>query len=324
MLYLGHLLRYKVLAEQICDYFDLELEHRQDYDTTDDDVIYPWYIWDIKGTQIAPTYPVSIRWDNKVFQYNQLKDIVPVPPYQVLDLPRLILSIRHMEKAFITQEHSLSGEGNMMYEGNPQEVIEAFRGKGVLRLSEYIPHTKDVSLHVIIGKDDIFISSICEQIIEGTSFRGGIFPCFLDTKVTEMIHEYTERIADVLRADGYIGLCGLDFMVCDNNDVYLCEVNPRKMGTTPFVSMQMEIDDEMALSCLEYHVNILDELPKIVVNKPSIGWKLRLLPHDSKHPKFEGREYFKQNGDYTYNDTYEKFSFEIEKWDLSIMSEERQ
>lgn len=320
MIYVGDLIRYKVLADQICDFFHLDLEWKEDLEsTTDDDVVYPWFLWDIKGKLVAPNPTVAQKWDNKIYQFEYLKNVVPVPSFQVLDLPRLVISLRYMEKAFITKENSLSGEGNMMYEENPQEVIEAFRGEKVLRLSEYIPHVMDVSLHIIVSRDDLFISPICEQIIEGTSFRGGRFPCFLDEKVTSTIHEYSERIADVLRAHHYIGLCGIDYMVCENGDVYLCELNPRKMGTTPFVSMQMELDGDIPLSCLEYYACILDVLPDVTVNEPTIEWELRLLPYQEGLPKFTDREYFKQEGTVLLNENYTKHSFQISQKKLSDM-----
>lgn len=85
-------------------------------------------------------------------------------------------------------------------------------------------------------------------------------------------------IAAITKATRLIGLNSLDFIISDNNELFLLEVNPR-------VSSSAELIDNPGV-LLEYHMNACQgRLPKSIVTSPPASSKVIYAPHDVVIPE---------------------------------------
>jgi len=80
------------------------------------------------------------------------------------------------------------------------------------------------------GRDPVLIGLTDQRFDDDFAFGGNTFPSAAagDTRVLEQ----GQRIARVLRDEGYIGLVGIDFIRTDRGDVYAIEINPRVNTST--------------------------------------------------------------------------------------------
>lgn len=96
---------------------------------------------------------------------------------------------------------------------------------------------KEVEVDAICDGKDVFIPGIM-QLVEATGVHSGdsmsVYPPYsLSLKVKDTIADYTIRLG---LAIGIVGLFNIQFIVDDNDDVYVIEVNPRSSRSVPFLS----------------------------------------------------------------------------------------
>ncbi len=96
---------------------------------------------------------------------------------------------------------------------------------------------REMEVDAICDGVDVFIPGLMEHV-ERTGIHSGdsisVYPTFSASEaVKEKIIDYTRRLG--LRI-GIIGLYNIQFIVDENDDVYVIEVNPRSSRTVPFLS----------------------------------------------------------------------------------------
>ena len=96
---------------------------------------------------------------------------------------------------------------------------------------------KEVEVDAVCDGKDVFIPGIME-LVERTGVHSGdsisVYPSFsISQKVKDIIIDYTKRLGLGI---GIIGLYNIQFIVDENEDVYIIEVNPRSSRTVPFLS----------------------------------------------------------------------------------------
>lgn len=96
---------------------------------------------------------------------------------------------------------------------------------------------KEVEVDAICDGRDVFIPGIME-LVERTGIHSGdsisIYPTVsISNKVKGTIIEYAKKLGLGI---GIIGLYNIQFIVDENDDVYVIEVNPRSSRTVPFLS----------------------------------------------------------------------------------------
>ncbi|MBE6531988.1 MAG: carbamoyl-phosphate synthase large subunit [Ruminococcaceae bacterium] len=96
---------------------------------------------------------------------------------------------------------------------------------------------KEVEVDAICDGQDVFVGGIME-LVERTGVHSGdsisIYPAFsISDKVKGKILSYSKKLG---LAIGIVGLFNIQFIVDDNEDVYIIEVNPRSSRTVPFLS----------------------------------------------------------------------------------------
>ncbi len=114
-------------------------------------------------------------------------------------------------------------------------AVEIDADKPVL-VDKYIKG-KEVEVDAVCDGTNVFIPGIME-LVERTGVHSGdsisVYPTYsISEKVKETILDYTRRLGLGI---GIIGLFNIQFIVDENDNVYIIEVNPRSSRTVPFLS----------------------------------------------------------------------------------------
>lgn len=114
-------------------------------------------------------------------------------------------------------------------------AVEVDKDKPVL-VDKYI-RGKEVEVDAVCDGKNVFVPGIME-LVERTGVHSGdsisVYPTYsISSKVKETILDYTRRLGLGI---GIIGLFNIQFIVDENEDVYIIEVNPRSSRTVPFLS----------------------------------------------------------------------------------------
>ena len=96
---------------------------------------------------------------------------------------------------------------------------------------------KEVEIDAICDGIDVFVPGIME-LVERTGVHSGdsisVYPAFsISDKVKGIILQYAKKLGLGI---GIIGLYNIQFIVDENDEVYIIEVNPRSSRTVPFLS----------------------------------------------------------------------------------------
>ncbi len=145
--------------------------------------------------------------------------------YPVLVRPSFVLGGRAMQ--------IVSKEEEMRH--YRKTAVEIDEDKPVL-VDKYIKG-KEVEVDAVCDGINVFVPGIME-LVERTGVHSGdsisVYPPFsLSDKVKGTILEYTKKLGVGI---GIIGLFNIQFIVDENDMVYIIEVNPRSSRTVPFLS----------------------------------------------------------------------------------------
>lgn len=145
--------------------------------------------------------------------------------YPVLVRPSFVLGGRAMQ--VVSKEKDLR-----IYLKTAVEIDE---DKPVL-VDKYIKG-KEVEVDGVCDGVDVFVPGIME-LVERTGVHSGdsisVYPPFsISDKVRGTILSYAKRLA---RGIGIVGLFNIQFIVDEDDNVYIIEVNPRSSRTVPFLS----------------------------------------------------------------------------------------
>ncbi len=145
--------------------------------------------------------------------------------YPVLVRPSFVLGGRAMQ--IVAKEDALRDY--------LKTAVEIDEDKPVL-VDKYI-RGKEVEVDAICDGERVFVPGIME-LVERTGIHSGdsisVYPTFsIPEQVKQTILAYTEKLG--LGID-IIGLYNIQFIVDENNSVYIIEVNPRSSRTVPFLS----------------------------------------------------------------------------------------
>ncbi len=189
---------------------------------------------------IGPEPYIVNKFNNKPFQYEALKDIVPIADFRICrDFNELIEEIKKYRKIwddgiFVSKDYSAGGSSSTIVY-NPKEAEKFFKGvDATYFISRFIPHSYDPTvLGVIANEEEVYIAGVADQqIVDGNKFTGSTYPSVLPEKVIETLKEYTRKIGKFMGSQGYRGIFGCDFIVDDDFNIYFVEINARKQGTT--------------------------------------------------------------------------------------------
>ena len=145
--------------------------------------------------------------------------------YPVLVRPSFVLGGRAMQ--IVTTEEQLRTY--------LKTAVEIDEDKPVL-VDKYI-QGKEVEIDAICDGRDVFVPGIME-LVERTGVHSGdsisVYPTFsISNKVKGTILQYAKQLGLGI---GIVGLYNIQFIVDENDNVFIIEVNPRSSRTVPFLS----------------------------------------------------------------------------------------
>ena len=186
---------------------------------------------------------IDLAEDRDLFEKAMEEIDIPMPKgYGVFSLEEALKAANEIGYPVLVRPSFVLG-GRMMhivYEESTlkEKVIEAlaFDNEHPILVDKYISG-QECEVDAICDGKNVFIPGIMEHI-EKTGVHSGdsmsIYPPYsLSQEVIDRIVEYTTKIGIKLQM---IGLFNIQFIVDENNDLYIIEVNPRSSRTVPFLA----------------------------------------------------------------------------------------
>ena len=204
-----------------------------------------------RGVKIIGTDLIAIdRAENrKQFEAIMRQVNIPQPEAQaVTDIESGVKAAEHIGYPVLVRPSFVLGGRAMQIVGNTETLryylhnaVEINNDSPVL-VDKYIMG-KETEVDAICDGTDIFIPGIMEHV-EHTGVHSGdsisVYPSFsLSNQVKQQIIDYTVRLG---KAINIIGLYNIQFIVDENEKVYVIEVNPRSSRTIPFLSKSTGVE----------------------------------------------------------------------------------
>jgi len=115
------------------------------------------------------------------------------------------------------------------------EIINRVKQEHPILIDKYMMG-KEIEVDAICDGEDILIPGIMEHLERAGVHSGdsiSVYPTqTIDSKIKEVIIDYTKRLAKALHV---VGLINIQYVLY-NNTVYVIEVNPRSSRTVPYIS----------------------------------------------------------------------------------------
>lgn len=181
--------------------------------------------------------------DRKLFEAIMRKTGIPQPKAKaVTNVEDGVAAAAEIGYPVLVRPSFVLGGRAMMIVGNEDTLrhylhnaVEINEDSPVL-VDKYIMG-KETEVDAICDGKDVFIPAIMEHV-ERTGIHSGdsisVYPSFsLSPEVKQKIIDYTVKLGLEI---GIVGLFNIQFIVDENEDVYVIEVNPRSSRTVPFIS----------------------------------------------------------------------------------------
>ncbi len=194
----------------------------------------------IIGTQIDA---IDNAEDRKLFEAIMRRTGIPQPEARaVTDVEEGVKAAARIGYPVLVRPSFVLGGRAMMIVGNEEALrhylhnaVEINENSPVL-VDKYI-QGRETEVDAICDGKDVFIPGIMEHV-ERTGIHSGdsisVYPSFsLSQKVKDTIIDYTVKLGLEI---GIVGLYNIQFIVDENDGVYVIEVNPRSSRTVPFLS----------------------------------------------------------------------------------------
>ena len=186
--------------------------------------------------------------DRKLFEAIMREVGIPQPQAKaVIDIEEGVEAAAKIGYPVLVRPSFVLGGRAMQIVGNEQALrhylhnaVEVSEDSPVL-VDKYIMG-REAEVDAICDGEDVFIPGIMEHV-ERTGIHSGdsisVYPSFsLTPEVKQQMIDYTVRLG---KAIGIVGLYNIQFIVDDDNKVYVIEVNPRSSRTVPFLSKSTNI-----------------------------------------------------------------------------------
>ncbi len=181
--------------------------------------------------------------DRKCFERIMNEVGIPQPQAEaVTDIERGVAAAARIGYPVLVRPSFVLGGRAMQIVGNEETLRHYLRSaveineKSPVLVDKYI-QGKELEVDAICDGKDVYIPGIMEHV-EHTGIHSGdsisVYPTFsVSQQVKDTIIEYTQRLG---LAIGIVGLFNIQFIVDENDKVYVIEVNPRSSRTVPFLS----------------------------------------------------------------------------------------
>lgn len=148
--------------------------------------------------------------------------------------------------AFVIQANlSSGGEGTIILTAdNEGSVTRLIRSEEHYLVSPYEQNNIPVNVHIIIYSHDVLIMPVSIQVVQKRGhkvlYHGADFVAVdqIQPEALTDFHSAVLTICQMLQAEGYRGVAGIDGMIIDKQ-AYILEINNRFQGSTPLLNMAL-------------------------------------------------------------------------------------
>lgn len=192
------------------------------------------------------------------------KNIVPVLDYEILSgeyckYDYLNKKFNTSDGSFVIQSSTGSGGSGTLVLNNKNELSLDISKKQNYMVTRYCEDNIPINIHVLISNNKILLLPGSVQIIQNINnklaYKGCDYIAYnnINNKLIGKIEEYAYKIAEKLRQKGYMGLCGIDSIIY-NDEIYLMEVNTRFQNSSTVLNLALKDNklpslQELSISC---------------------------------------------------------------------------
>ncbi len=249
--------------------------------------------------------------DDKIYTRAWMSNYIPSLPSTILSgaecfYRELVKRFYNISQFVIQKNNSAGGKGTFLLTANSANQVEnQVKFEQLYMVSAYFKNSASVNLHLIISDDRVLVFPGSLQVIETVDNRllycGADFLTYgkkLNAKQKEIIHQYGAIIGGELQGIGYRGVCGVDFLVTEN-EIYFIEINARFQASTILINAALAengLPSMQELNWMAFHqqLNISQaEIDTIIVKQNLYKFSQRSVsPRDMYPQKYK---LFKEN-----------------------------
>lgn len=198
--------------------------------------------------------------DNKIIARFWAKEYVNVVPFKILTINSCLSELRTnkmLAGLVIQYPDSVGGEGTYILSPNYNDKNEKGYFKDFSKdifflVSPFLKDAISATCHIIVYEENTLVfpigisqTIITDEIIQRPIYQGTEYRIqnLIKQNIIKKIRNCIKNIGHQLATIGYRGICGIDFMV-NNNDIYIMEFNPRFLGSSFIVDMAL-IDNHL-------------------------------------------------------------------------------
>ncbi len=221
--------------------------------------------------------------ENKTYSYLWASNIMPIIEFTEMFgnecTYNKLSNIFSKRKKFVIQEnYSSGGTGTfVLTEENEDIIFQQLDKYSCYKVSPYYECSYSVNVHIIISNKKISILQPSIQIIENANnrllYKGADFLAYLklSPEIKQKILKCAANIGNSLQKLGYLGVCGLDLLVINNN-VFFIEINPRFQASSMLINYALKHNSLPDLQTIVYDIfndsvdsEILSEIENIKI-----------------------------------------------------------
>ncbi len=191
--------------------------------------------------------------EDKIYTREYYKKIVPSLSHLILKGSDII--IQNLQKQFenanvfvVQAKTGSGGSGTLVYSSDIQNNLISKDDEYLV--TKYYKESISINVHLMISKNEVYVFPGSIQLIENQynhlAYKGCDFIGFKRIKsgLQEKVKKYSKTIGEDLQKRGYLGVCGIDFLIC-NDEVYLMEINSRFQNSSTVLNKAL-IDNNLS------------------------------------------------------------------------------
>lgn len=211
-------------------------------------------------------------FENKISQYQKLKNtLVNVPKTIIAEAGGISFAeiVSKIGSTIVVQmDVSHTGVGTYFIDGEVEfhSLMQKLSGN-FLKFSEYI-EGDSYTINGCIAGGKIFVAGLQYQITgipELTSSKGSTvgndwsYANMLDNGLKKKILQQATNVGEILKANGYRGLFGIDLIISKSGEIFVIEINARQTANIPMQTKLELINNQTPLFLL--HIAEFLEIP---------------------------------------------------------------
>ncbi|MBQ8209219.1 MAG: ATP-grasp domain-containing protein [Clostridia bacterium] len=234
--------------------------------------------------------------NNKITSKIWAENYIKVLPFKVLSSSNctkdfLSSSFKNCSSVVIQQEHSCGGSGTFVVDLDSNVDINLpLCSQENCIVTEFKENNVSVNIHAVIYENDILLFPPSIQIVEQKNKRleyaGSDFSAykFISQDQRNKVSDAAQTLCKELQKMGYLGICGIDFILADN-DCYFMEVNPRFQASTALLNQSLSESNYPSLQ--EYHIDVFENTSSTLPRPPAFSNGSLIVYQYEKNKKSE-------------------------------------